>query len=206
MKQKNARLEAATPFQAIAIYPTGVWLHQELQWSPSFAMQVISLVGMVIALMGVCSARFRTAGPLVCVWFCYLSIVQCGQTFMQFQWDSFLLEVGFLAIWLAPWWYTSAGTFESPAAVVWTLRFLFFKFMLMSGAVKIQSNCPTWLGLTALEYHFATQPLPLPLGWYAHQLPVCTLPSKRPCLSMLLIRCVVLAYRTPAQCGSDATL
>ena len=40
--------------------------------------------------------------------------------------------------------------------------------MLMSGAVKIQANCPTWLGLTALHYHFATQPLPTPLAWWAH--------------------------------------
>ena len=41
----------------------------------------------------------------------------------------------------------------------------------MSGVVKIQSDCPTWLNLTALEYHFATQCLPTPLAWYAHQLP-----------------------------------
>ena len=39
--------------------------------------------------------------------------------------------------------------------------------MLMSGAVKIQSECPTWLGLTALDYHFDTQPLPTPLAWWA---------------------------------------
>ena len=42
--------------------------------------------------------------------------------------------------------------------------------MLMSGVVKIQANCPTWQNLTALEFHFATQCLPGPLAWYAHQL------------------------------------
>lgn len=42
-----------------------------------------------------------------------------------------------------------------------------FKLMFMSGLVKIQSNCPTWLNLTALEYHYATQPLPTPLSWHA---------------------------------------
>ncbi|KAL4178264.1 hypothetical protein KRP22_003186 [Phytophthora ramorum] len=41
----------------------------------------------------------------------------------------------------------------------------------MFGAVKIQSRCPTWLGLTALDFHFASQPLPLPLGWYVLQAP-----------------------------------
>ena len=43
--------------------------------------------------------------------------------------------------------------------------------MLMAGVVKVQAHCPTWLNLTALEYHYATQCLPGPLAWYAHQLP-----------------------------------
>ncbi|RLN58868.1 hypothetical protein BBJ29_005591 [Phytophthora kernoviae] len=108
------------------------------------------------------------------LWFCYLSIVQCGQTFLQFQWDSLLLEVGVLATLLAPWWHCSVvdEIFETSSAAVWTLRFMFFKFMLMSGAVKIQSGCPTWLGLSALDFHYATQPLPLSLSWYALQAPV----------------------------------
>lgn len=54
---------------------------------------------------------------------------------------------------------------------IWPLRFIFFKLMLMSGVVKVQSMCPTWLHLTALEYHFATQCLPTPLAWFTHQIP-----------------------------------
>ena len=42
--------------------------------------------------------------------------------------------------------------------------------MFMSGVVKIQADCPTWNNLTALEYHFATQCLPGPLAWFAHQM------------------------------------
>jgi hypothetical protein len=52
----------------------------------------------------------------------------------------------------------------------WPLRFLLFKLMFMSGVVKILADCPTWINLTALEYHFATQCLPGPLAWYTHQL------------------------------------
>ncbi len=29
--------------------------------------------------------------------------------------------------------------------------------MLMAGAVKLQSGCPSWHSLTALDYHYATQ-------------------------------------------------
>ncbi|KAE8972497.1 hypothetical protein PR003_g26867 [Phytophthora rubi] len=166
--------DASTLEWIVNRFPTLVWLHEPLQWTPSFCMEVICLVGATVSVLGVVRPAWRTAGPLALLWFCYLSIVQCGQTFMQFQWDSFLLEVGVLAVLLAPWWQPhrkTDDTFETPAAAIWTLRFLFFKFMLMSGAVKIQSRCPTWLGLTALDFHFASQPLPLPLAWYALQAP-----------------------------------
>lgn len=43
--------------------------------------------------------------------------------------------------------------------------------MFMSGVVKVQSRCPTWLHLTALDYHFATQCIPTPLAWFAHHAP-----------------------------------
>ncbi|KAF4319681.1 hypothetical protein BBO99_00006317 [Phytophthora kernoviae] len=157
----------------IVQYPTLVWLHEPLQWTPSFCMEVICLVGTTVAILGAIQPAYRTAGPMALLWFCYLSIVQCGQTFLQFQWDSLLLEVGVLATLLAPWWHCSVvdEIFETSSAAVWTLRFMFFKFMLMSGAVKIQSGCPTWLGLSALDFHYATQPLPLSLSWYALQAP-----------------------------------
>ena len=41
----------------------------------------------------------------------------------------------------------------------------------MSGAVKINADGPTWKALSALDFQYATQPLPTPLAWYAHQLP-----------------------------------
>jgi hypothetical protein len=43
--------------------------------------------------------------------------------------------------------------------------------MFESGFVKLASGDPTWTNLTALRYHFETQPLPTWIGWYAHQLP-----------------------------------
>jgi hypothetical protein len=44
--------------------------------------------------------------------------------------------------------------------------------MFLSGAVKLASGDSTWRDLTALTFHYETQPLPTPLAWYAHQLPV----------------------------------
>ena len=106
----------------------------------------------------------------------YLSLVaaynflyRLGSEFYSFQWDVLLLEAGFLTgVCIAPW--TKLRRFEGENEVGgWTIRFLLFKLMLMSGVVKIQAKCPTWENLTALEFHFATQCLPGPLAWYAHQ-------------------------------------
>jgi hypothetical protein len=43
--------------------------------------------------------------------------------------------------------------------------------MLLSGLVKLASGDPAWWNLTALTYHFETQPLPTWTSWYAHNLP-----------------------------------
>ena len=90
----------------------------------------------------------------------YLSLVSVGQDFLSFQWDFLLLECGFLAIFLLP-------VFPR----VWLFRWLLFRLMFLSGAVKLLSGDPTWRNLTALQYHYQTQPLPTPFAWYFHQLP-----------------------------------
>jgi predicted DCC family thiol-disulfide oxidoreductase YuxK len=106
--------------------------------------------------------------PRVCLgvlFVLYLSLLYAGQTFMSFQWDTFLLEAGFLALLLS----------FSQRPGIWLLRWLLFRFMFMSGMVKLLSGDPNWWNLSALSYHFFTQPLPTPLAWYAAQLPASML-------------------------------
>jgi predicted DCC family thiol-disulfide oxidoreductase YuxK len=95
----------------------------------------------------------------------YLSLLNAGQVFTTYQWDTFLLEAGFLALVLS--YATTPG--------IWLLRWLLFRFMFMSGAVKLLSGDPNWWNLSALSYHFVTQPLPTPLAWYAAHLPLAVL-------------------------------
>jgi predicted DCC family thiol-disulfide oxidoreductase YuxK len=51
------------------------------------------------------------------------------------------------------------------------LKFLLFKLMLMSGVVKLTSGDPSWWHLTALDYHYWSQPLPTVFGWWADKSP-----------------------------------
>lgn len=104
----------------------------------------------------------------------YLSFTTAGQDFMSFQWDSLLLEVGFLTLFIVPW--ALKLDFFSTYEPHWSLRFMFyivlFKLMFLSGLVKILSQDPSWRDLSALSYHYWTQPLPNPAAPFVHALPL----------------------------------
>jgi predicted DCC family thiol-disulfide oxidoreductase YuxK len=106
------------------------------------------------------------------LWVFYLSLVTVGQAFLSFQWDVLLLEAGFLAIFFAPLQLRETFTraFQPSTAFLWLLRWLLFRLMFASGYVKLASD-EVWRNLTALNFHYETQPLPTSLGWYVHQLP-----------------------------------
>ena len=150
------------------LFPTLAWIS-----SSDSALKVLCSVG---ALFGLLVILGVVTGPaLALAWLCYLSLVTVGQDFLSFQWDILLLEAGFLAIFLAPlrpfeppW---RSGTSFVSTTVIWLERWLLFRLIFLSGAVKLLSGDPTWRNFTALEYHYWTQPLPTPVAWYAAQLP-----------------------------------
>jgi hypothetical protein len=111
---------------------------------------------------------------LALLWLLYLSLCTVGHAFMGYQWDNLLLEVGFLAIFFAPLQVRMSPAGESPPSrtVLWLLRLLAFKLMWGSGLVKIASRDTTWWpDLSAMSFHYETQPIPNPLAWFAHNLP-----------------------------------
>ena len=103
----------------------------------------------------------------------YLSLTIAGQTFLSFQWDILLLETGFLSIFLVPWrlWPKRGEELSTPRAALFLLKLLLLKLMLMSGVVKLTSGDDSWWHLTALDYHYWSQPLPTVFGWWADQGP-----------------------------------
>jgi len=111
---------------------------------------------------------------LFLLWAFYLSLSTVCRDFLGFQWDILLLETGFLAIFFAPGRFLPRLSRESPPSpvVLWLLRWLLFRLLFSSGVVKLASGDPTWWNLTALTFHYETQPLPTWIGWYAHQLPL----------------------------------
>jgi lipase maturation factor 1 len=107
------------------------------------------------------------------LWIEYLSLSVICREFLSYQWDALLLETGLLAIALAPlkWIDWPRARDQPPRVAVWLMLWLLFRLMLGSGLVKLASGDPTWRSLTALTYHYETQPIPSPVAAYAHQLP-----------------------------------
>ncbi|MEN3368026.1 MAG: hypothetical protein V7609_169 [Verrucomicrobiota bacterium] len=103
----------------------------------------------------------------------YLSLTIAGQIFLSFQWDILLLETGFLAIFFAPFCWRLMAAPDRPISGMgqFLLKLLLFKLMLMSGVVKLTSGDESWWNLTALDYHYWTQPLPTVIGWWSDQHP-----------------------------------
>jgi predicted DCC family thiol-disulfide oxidoreductase YuxK len=130
-------------------------------WDASdVAIQAVCWAGAGLSLLLVFNLLPRLS--LLLLYVLYLSLLYGGQDFMTYQWDTFLLEAGVLALVL------SVATMPG----VWLLRWLLFRFLFMSGVVKLLSGDPNWWNLSALSYHFVTQPLPTPVGWYAAHLPL----------------------------------
>ncbi len=100
---------------------------------------------------------------LIGLWVIYLSLVTLSSPFLPFQWDLLLLEISIVALFYAP------GTVlpgvdrarEPNLISIWLVRIVLFKLMISSGVVKLISPEPNqWQDLTALNYHFWTQPIP----------------------------------------------
>ncbi|MDE0469034.1 MAG: lipase maturation factor family protein [Candidatus Poribacteria bacterium] len=170
----NGILPAGQYLEAVRqqIGTEGYYLVPTLFWlNPSdIFLHFLCAGGVLLSLVLI--AGFVPSFALVGLWAFYLSLVTVGQVFLSFQWDVLLLEAGFLAIFFAPLQLRDTFTraSQSSTAFLWLLRWLLFRLMFASGFVKLASD-EVWRNLTALNFHYETQPLPTWFGWYVHQLP-----------------------------------
>jgi len=150
-------------FGAYYIVPSLLWLH------PTDSMLSGIVLAGVICAIALMAGVAQRAALLLC-WILYLSLVSVGRDFLSFQWDSLLLEAGFLSLFLVPGGW-SFRMIRPSAIGRFLLLWLLFRVMFSSGVVKLSSGDPAWRSLTALNYHYFTQPLPNPVSLYMQQLP-----------------------------------
>lgn len=168
--------------QAAFQYPTVFWLNQTDQF-----LRLVPIIGIACGVFMICG--FCTQVALLGAGVLYLSLVTVGDDFTGFQSDGMLVEVAFLSLFVVSWRQVFAaplrvgsqklverfGMERQTGALIkpqWLLWFLLFRIMFGAGMVKILSGDPTWRNLTALSYHYETQPLPTPLAWFAFHMPM----------------------------------
>src|SRR4030095_7576575 len=147
-------------------WPTRVWLSGGDAWLSTLCWS--GAVASLVLIVGIVPTATATL-----LWLLYLSLTTAGQLFLEFQWDSLLLETGLLAVLYAPLSCRVhvGDSVEPPFIVRWTIWLLAFKVTFLSGITKILSGDPTWANWTALSYHYETQPIPAWTSWYMYQLP-----------------------------------
>jgi hypothetical protein len=152
------------------IRPTLLWIQPLANHHLLFAIGSLSAVLLCIGIAPTLSA-------LIC-YLCYLSLMVVGEPFLSFQWDALLCETLLLSLPFLPFtkfhlWGTSH---KVPILARYLLIALLAKLMLESGIVKFTSfdadYSNTWRDLTALNFHYWTQPLPHGLSPWIDSLPV----------------------------------
>lgn len=139
-----------------------------LHYSDRF-FSLLTLAGVALstaALLGISESGpfWLSLAIWLALWVIYLSIVNVGQRFYGFGWESMLLEAGFFAAFLGP------ARMAPSLLPLLPLRWMLFRVELGAGLIKLR-NDRCWRDLTCLYYHYETQPLPNPLSWYFHRLP-----------------------------------
>jgi hypothetical protein len=160
-------LEPAPRFLAVVS-----WLRAPsiFQWRYSDALlRGVAAVGLVVSvglLVGLVEALPLpvTMAAWLLLWVLYLSIVNVGQDFYSFGWESLLCEAGFLAIFLGN------SAVAPPFLVLVLFRWLAFRLEFGAGLIKLRGD-ECWRDLTCMDYHHETQPMPGPLSWFFHHLP-----------------------------------
>lgn len=135
--------------------PSLFWLS-----TSDWMLQGLAMLGVLGSILVLCG--IATSVSLFVLFLLYLSYVSACIYFLSFQWDTLLIEVGFVGF------LYSLQTPPLPIAT-FLLWLVLFRFIFSSGIVKFLMGSQEWRHLKALEYHYETQPLPNKGAYYANQ-------------------------------------
>jgi hypothetical protein len=152
------------PLGVFLALPSLFWIDYSDAW-----LRVVPWIGVILAF--VVLGGYANAIMMTVLWFFYVSIVSVGQDWYGYGWEIQMSETGFLCIFLCP--LLDCRPFPArppPWQVIFLFRWLIVRIMLGSALIKLRGDS-CWTDLTALYYHFETQPIPNPVSRYFHFLP-----------------------------------
>ena len=171
----NGLTPAAPYFDSVAKYEGGTlggfltvpslfWLNCSDTW-----LRTVPWLGVIISCLVL--AGYANALMMTLLWIFYMSIVHVGQEWYGYGWEIQMCETGFLAIFLCPLLELRPFPLRPPPwQIIFLFRWLIVRIMLGSALIKLRGDS-CWRDLTALYYHFETQPIPNPASRWFHFLP-----------------------------------
>ncbi|WP_349271210.1 lipase maturation factor family protein [Mycolicibacterium parafortuitum] len=155
------RFVAQVPFRAA---PSVFHLHYSDRFFAGVCWAGAALATALVAGAGDMVPLWAAVPAWLVLWVLYLSVVNVGQRWYSFGWESLLLEAGLLAMLLGN------DDVAPPLLTLWLMRWLLFRVEFGAGLIKLRGD-PCWRDLSCLDYHHETQPMPGPLSWFFHHLP-----------------------------------
>jgi hypothetical protein len=141
------------------------YLVPSLFWINASDIALFVAVGCGILFGTLLMLGFMPALMLLLLFLIHLSFSSSGQDFMSFGWETLLIEITFITMFLV--------ATSPPNPIAWiALNFLLMRFMLQAGSSKLRAGDKNWRNLTALSYHYVSQPIPNMWAWYADKLPM----------------------------------
>jgi hypothetical protein len=122
----------------------------------------------IASLMGLCLAfspwPLLSSVLLFILCILQLSLLNVGQSFLGFGWELYMIQITIGTFFLS---FTSPPNFLN----LISLNLLLFAIHFEAGVSKLKSRDINWRNLTAVSYHYQSQPIPNTLAWYMHKLP-----------------------------------
>ncbi|XP_035876997.1 lipase maturation factor 1 isoform X4 [Phyllostomus discolor] len=152
LKSVQRHFQGRVGWDTMSSTPTLLWL---LDWSHMDSnLDALALLGLgisAVVLVTGCANMILMAA----LWVLYMSLVNVGQIWYSFGWESQLLETGFLGIFLCPLWTLSRLPRKTPPSrvVLWGFRWLIFRIMLGAGLIKVRGD-QCWRDLTCMDFHY----------------------------------------------------
>lgn len=145
---------------SILVYPSVFWISQS-----DLFIHLVLIAAIVTSLLSLIWRQFTI--NYVLKWFLYLSIVTFGRDVFQFPWDTFLLELGFLSIFVVH--YNNQG--QLPRILLFALLLLFFRQWASMAMTKLLWSSVFWSDLSYMQHFWLNQPSPTPIGCLLSKLP-----------------------------------
>ncbi len=121
-------------FQLFLHLPTFFWFF-DYETKIDELLMYTSMIGGVMSILVLITGRANSLIMLT-LWILYHGIVNIGQTWYSFGWESQLLESGFISIFLVPFFSLNMTDSSSPPSLIPIVLYRWLIFRIMLGAVS----------------------------------------------------------------------